>query len=927
VVLGGVLVLTALGALNLVTLGATSLAIRHLVIVGVGIVVLLVLSRSGMRRLPLLGWSMYALAVVALVVVLLGDAGARAAKRWLDLGAFTVQPSELAKVAVVLVLATTLGTGYTRRRFLAALGLAAVPTGLVMLQPDLSTGLVLAAITAFIIVLARVPLLPLLPLFAVALALIPLAVLVLQPYQLGRLEAFMTGARDASGPGWAMLQAEIAIAVGGLAGSAREPLHDLRAAYIPEAEHDLAFASLVHSWGLLAGVAVAGAVLLLVWRVALVSRQVGASQGALVAGGVAALLGVQTVVSIAANLGLLPHTGLPIPLFSYGGTAAIALLTALGLVNAARRHAVRRWPLWEAAPGHGTRPRWVRSAALLLTANLGVLSYFTWHTQALRAEELRVVSEQQMTRCIRLPAERGIITDRHGEALVSNVEEYDVRVIPGLFPVDDPSSVDRLAALLGEPMEDVAERLEAGRTDLDVTVGTLDPEAAGHLVAAELPGVLVAPAERREYPHDRLLGPMLGYVGVGTPADMERWPDLPLGATVGRAGLEQQYDDVLRGRDGRQCVYVNPIGRPVAAAGRTDPEPGADLRLHVDLDLQRQAADALAEAVKGSGGDLGGAVVMDARTGAVLALAGLPSYDNNVFSPPIDTAALRAETEAPGQPLLHQATQHAAPPGSTFKIVTAAANVVHDVIPPDRVVPTGASYTLGGHTFANWRPMPPQNLVDAIAWSNNVYFYDLAWRLGPERLTSVAADLGVGKRTGIDLPAESPGVLGTPESVEDAGGTWYGGATVILGIGQGHVVATPLQVARWTAGIATGELVTPRLGAARSVDADAFDELDAPDPEPLPFADRLGPVREGMRAAVTGGTAAQLSGLPVPAGGKTGSAQNPASPLDSPDSWFTAVAPIDDPDVVVTVFVRGGGMGSVTSGPVARELLEYYFSD
>jgi cell division protein FtsW (lipid II flippase) len=399
---------------------------------------------------------MYAASLIGLLVVLGGDAGSRSARRWLDLGVVTVQPSELAKIGVVLVLATMLGPGYTRRRFLIALALAAVPIGLIMLQPDLSTGLVLAAMTAFVVIIARVPLLPLIPLFGAALAALPLAVLLLRPYQLGRIQTFVSGERDPSGSGWAMLQAEIAVALGGVTGTAGEPLHDLRVTYIPEAEHDLAFASLVHSWGLAAGVAVALAVLVLVWRVVLLGRQSRMPEGALLAGGVAALLGVQTVVSIAANLGLLPHTGLPIPMFSYGGTAALATLLALGLVLAARRDTEKRWPLWDAPEGRRRRPRWARTAALVLTANLFALSYFTWHTQDVRSEELRAVSEEQMTRCIRLPAERGVIVSADETPLVTNTERYDVRVLPGLFPDHDPDAVEQFATLIDEPPDDPA---------------------------------------------------------------------------------------------------------------------------------------------------------------------------------------------------------------------------------------------------------------------------------------------------------------------------------------------------------------------------------------------------------------------------------------------------------------------------------------
>lgn len=326
--------------------------------------------------------------------------------------------------------------------------------------------------------------------------------------------------------------------------------------------------------------------------------------------------------------------------------------------------------------------------------------------------------------------------------------------------------------------------------------------------------MLVYPTGRRQYPHGEVLASLLGYVGIADEQDMELWPTLALGSRVGKAGLERQYDALLRGVDGRQCVYVDPSGA-VGTGERVDPIRGHDLRLHLDLGMQQAATDALAQTVRASGGDLGAAVVMDARTGAVLALASVPGYDNNVYGPPADLAAIAAQTAAsgPGR-MLNHAVQTAVPPGSTFKIVTASTNAAFDVLSPDAFLAGGAAYTYGGHTFANWQPMGPNNLLGAIQWSDNVYFYQLADLLGPHRIAQTAAELGAGALSGIDLPAESAGFVGTPENVESIGGAWYPGSTLLMGIGQGTVTATPIQVARWTAGIASGQMVTPKLAAA-----------------------------------------------------------------------------------------------------------------
>ncbi|MDV6013409.1 cell division protein [Haloechinothrix sp. LS1_15] len=919
-IVGAAATLVLLGLANLVALGMTTLAIRHALVGVVGLSVMVLLARLRVQALPRLAWIVYLVSVALLFAVPVAGHTVKGAQRWLDLGVLTVQPSEIAKLGVLLLLAHLLARGYSKLRLLGAIGLTAVPVALTALQPDLSTALVLAVIAAFVVVLARVPLLPLLPIFGLAMAALPLTLLVLRPYQLDRLEAYASGARDAEGAGWAALQAEIAIAGGGLLGRAREPLFDLRASYLPEREHDLAFASVVHAWGLLGGLVVVAAILVLVWRAAQASRMARSPEAALIAAGVAAMFGLHALVSIAANLTLLPHTGLPIPLFSYGGTVAMVHFVALGMVLAARRDGHDR-PLWAPPPRERHHPRLARTGALVLTANLVAMSAFAWHVQVARGEELRQEGEDQMTRCIRLPAERGTIQDRDGEILAANQDRQEIHVVPGLFPDGDDGAVRRLAELVDDSPSALREAM-ARSDELHVEVATVEPETGERVAEAGLPGVLVAPSQRRHYPHGEMLGPMLGFVGVGTPADMHRSPGLPLGAMVGRTGLEQQYDALLRGTDGRQCVYVDPEGRPAAAAERVDPVPGEHLRLHLDLDMQRVATESLQEAVATSTGDLGGAFAMDVRTGAVLAMASTPAYDNNVYVPPLDSDEIAAAMDGPGLPMHEHNSQVPLPPGSTYKIVVAAANAAYGGFPPDRVIPTGGSFSFGGHTFDNWRPMGPHNLTDAIAMSDNVYFYKLALELGPERISAVAEELGVGRPTGIDLPGESAGFLGTPDSVEQIGGHWYAGSTVLMGIGQGPLTVTGLHSARWTAALASGEVVTPQLAAGFG--RDEFNGIDSAEPRELSFSAELDSVQEGMRAAVTGGTAGQLDELPITSMAKTGTAEDPSDGNDEPHAWFSAVAPAEDPEIAVTVFVRGGGFGSSTSGPVVSDILEYF---
>jgi cell division protein FtsI/penicillin-binding protein 2/cell division protein FtsW (lipid II flippase) len=925
------LVLVGLGLANLYAVDGVDMAVRQAAIAGAGIVLLAALWRFRMRLLMTLGWVTYAAAVLLLGAVHTAGVTVNGARRWIGIGELQFQPSELAKVGLLLVLASVLGSSRPAwQRFLLAIVLAAAPIALTVLQPDLSTTLLLLALTLAMLIIGRLPARFLVPLFGAAAVATPLAVGLLRPYQLQRLGSFLVGAEQSpTGAGWTVQQAQIAMGWGSLFGRADDPLTGLLAEYLPEKETDLALASLVEQYGLVAGGLAIVAAIVLVWRLALASRVPRAPGGALVAGGLAVLIGVEVIVSVGGNLGRLPLAGVPFPLVSYGGTAVVAHLAALGVALGVRRDGARR-QLWVVPRWHSNRPRLVRAIALGLTGLLVAFGLHAWDLQSARGAELAAAGQDQMTRCIRIPAQRGAITDRHGAPLAlsssaSDAVASEVLAVPSIVR-SRPDDVTRLAALVGQPVDAVRAALEGvPATTLALRVAEVPRPVADAVAAAGLTGVVIVPAARRSYPTGSLLGPVLGFSGVATPKETERWPDLPSGEIVGRTGLEKQYDSILRGANGRQCVYVTPTGEPVAMGERVEPIPGATLRTSLDLGLQQQLVTGLDVALKGQPRSrIGAAVAMDVRNGQILAIASRPSYDNNVYGPPIDSPALQALAKAPGHPMLEHVTQASLPPGSTFKLVVAAAGILNPVFPPHEAIPTGGSYTLGGHTFGNWKPMGPMNLVDSIAWSNDVYFYKLAHALGPGPIIDAARTLGVGAPTGIDLPAESAGYLGTPESVAASGGHWYGGSTVILGIGQGYLQVTPLQNALWTAGIATGQLVTPRVGMATGTDGSGYMALPAQAPRPLPFADQLGPIRDGMRGAVTGGTAVRLSGLPFPTAGKTGTAQDGNLPDDIYDNWLAAVAPWPDPNVVVTAVVQGPGTGSNNAKDVVSGGLRYY---
>lgn len=926
VAIGAAVLLTVLGLLNLESVGGEGLVKHQFFVVLVGVGLFVVLQRYRVATLPWLGWGCYGLSVVLLAAVDVVGQTKYGAQRWIDVGPVSLQPSELAKLGLVLVLAQVLRAerGWPFRLG-SALGLAAVPIGLVFLQPDLSTALVLVAITLALLVLGGIPWRAVVVLVGGAAAAVPFAEHFLRPYQQERIHAFLDRSDSADGPGWSILQAHIAVAWGGLTGQNGEPLTGVLGEYLPERETDLAFASLVQQWGIVAGGLAVAAAGVLVWRVAAASRCARTPAAGLIAAGFAAMVGIEVAVSVATNLGLIPTAGVPFPLVSYGGTTAAVHLAALGLVLGIRADADRH-ELWLSSAWKRAHPRMVRLAATGVSVALVGMLGFAWDLQQTRGPELREAALNQMTRCVRIPAPRGIITDRHGTPLAVNSARHEVWVVPALL---GPTEVSRLAALTARPEVVIERRVARDQRAITVKVATLPTTVGRRVQAAGIEGVLVVPSPRRHYPYGALLGPVLGWSGIATPEDEAKWPGLPSGEIVGRAGLEQMYDPILRGINGRVCVYVDPGGTPVALGPTVPAVRGAGLRLTLDLGLQRQLDANLARALLGfpgePRGDIGGAVVMNPRNGQVLAMASRPSYDNNLFGPPLRSKAVARLYDAPGHPMLNKVTQVAGPPGSTFKLVMAAANMAHPTFPPDLVIPTGGSWSLGTQSYANWMPMGPMDMAQAIAWSNNVYFYKLAWALGPQPIIRTARKLGVGSRTGIDLPAESPGYLGTPTTVSEIGAEWYPGSTVILGIGQGYLTVTPLQNALWTAGIATGSVATPHLGLAFESERGRYTRLAWPAPRRLPFAGKLGPVRVGMVAATTSGTASILQALPVQAGAKTGSAQDPSAPRGQPSSWFTAAAPMFGSQVVATSFVRGGGHGVGTSGKVVLPTLLWFF--
>lgn len=902
----GIAGLAALGIINLLGLDDGGQAMHQLVTVLAGVAVAVALSRMRMRVWVALSRAAYIASVLLLgAVALAGTHGAFGGRRWLEVGSTLFQPSEFAKIGLLLVLAEVLGNTRRRHRYLIALGIAALPIGLTLLEPDLSTAGLLLVIFAAVSVQARVRVRSLVATALGIAALAPIGLRLLRPYQLARLHSFLTGGANALGSGWTVLQAHIAVASGGLLGHASTVPYALLSQYLPARETDLALVSLVEQRGLVAGAAVLVFTALVMWRMVAITRQARTQAAGLVGSGFAVLLGTEVLVSAAGGIGLLPLAGVPCPLISAGGSSAVAHLAAIGVALSIARDARTR-VLWRAPRRLRPMPRLVRlSAAGLALALVGtgtvMLQLQTGRGSALRAQGLA-----EVTRSIDLPAPRGEIVDRHGVPLVYDANSWRVVLVTGLVEAN-PGHLHRLAQLLGVTPAKLSAEIEASSSPLTVTLrGAVGGERASRLQAADLPGVILEPSDTRADPYASLLGPLLGWTGPEWADQVHALGLLPPADVVGHAGLEAEYDSILRGRDGIQRVMVDPFGSAVALGGETPPVPGRNLQLSIDLGLQREAAALLAKSMSGTypqsqTANWGSMIVMDARTGAILAMAG-------------EGGAGAANAVASEMP-----------PGSTFKLVTSAADVTDNAIPPTRVIPTGCSFSYAGTTYANWTCLGPQDLPQAIAWSNDVYFYKLALAVGPARIAKAAQELGVGRLSGIDLPAamQSSGQFYYPGHMPP-GQIWYPGVTPMMGIGQGYTAVTPIQDIRWFDAVATGRLVTPHLGL--DVSAPTRTENLAFPSAPLAFASRLSPIRQGLALEVAQGTGTQLRNLPQPAGGKTGTAQDAAAPHGGPDGWYDAVYPVSDPQVVVLCAVHGGGQGYYACEPSVDALLRDFIA-
>lgn len=624
---------------------------------------------------------------------------------------------------------------------------------------------------------------------------------------------------------------------------------------------------------------------------------------------------------------------------------------------------------------------------------IALLGWRLWQLSVVAGSQYAEMARRNRTRLITTDAPRGVMYDRTGVLLVRNMPRFKVLLIPAYFPDDEAAQeaiLQRLHKLLDMPLEsDLApspyppfwKQARKGLRDLFregwyyapyepiVVKEGVSSEVAFQIEASHLdmPGVLVQVDAQREYLTGSLTAHIVGYMG----AIPSTWAD-SYGPTqgydpddrIGLAGLEYSYEQELRGRKGQETIEVDVAGRKVRTVGQPVlPQPGHSLILTLDLDLQRYVEEVLGKAMKQVRSGSAAAIVSNVNTGEILALVSLPTFDNNLFANGISAKDFNRLNTDPNYPLLNHAISGVYPPGSTFKLVPASAALQEGVVGRWTLINCPADS--GTIWLPNeYYPDNPQlaqpfycwtapyhyghgrlDIVSAISYSCDTFFYivsggfpKLMQGLGLDRLTQYAQAFGYGSPTGIDLPAEAAGLIPSVTwKRRTFGERWTTGDTYNMGIGQGHLLATPLQVHNTTATVANGGTVYQPQVVRQIVDVQGNIVRDF-----KPIVTRQVPVdpdylrlvREGMRGAVTRGTAIglNLEGQ-IKVAAKTGTAEFCDNPncrdekgrILTTHAWFTAFAPYENPEIAVTVFVYGGGQGSETAMPVAREIIRYYF--
>lgn len=574
---------------------------------------------------------------------------------------------------------------------------------------------------------------------------------------------------------------------------------------------------------------------------------------------------------------------------------------------------------------------------LLQVLILGVFCLFAvrlWYLQIHRGEEYARKARENQLRQESIFSPRGLIRDRNGDLLAVNEPAYALGLVREDCP-DIDKTLHQVAMWTGEDFEKLKTLYTRNRKRVKqfeplILIPDLSFDQLALIDANKLrwPGLEIQVRPRRQYRYGMLLAHVLGYVAEVSEDEMEKNPDLALGDYVGKQGIEFMLEDRMRGAKGLSQFEVDVNGRRLQKRILKHPRAGHETSLSIDLGLQKLAMDWLAE-------EAGGVVVMDADTGQLWALATAPSYDSNDFSSGLSEEQWATLRDDPLHPMQNRVIQSVYPPGSVFKHIVAAAGLHYGMLDPQETVHCTGQIRLGRRVFRCWRKggHGTVNLEKALVQSCDVYFYKMGKKLTVDRMSEFAQAVGFGKLTGIRLPHEKAGNMPTREwKLKRFGESWQGGDNLNMAIGQGFTLVTPLQIARFFAGIQNGgKLLKPLLLKGEKTVVQAEIPLDE---------EQLGRIKRALIQTVDNdrGTCRRLRTKGVIVGGKTGTAQvvrltdelkklkDDQIPYKFRDhAWMAAIVEKDGRRFAIAVLIEHGLHGSSGAGPVVQAIIDYLF--
>jgi penicillin-binding protein 2 len=547
-------------------------------------------------------------------------------------------------------------------------------------------------------------------------------------------------------------------------------------------------------------------------------------------------------------------------------------------------------------------------------------------------------------------AQRGRILDRRGEQLASNQASFQLTASPFLLPKDDIARAQLYASLAGYLKTSAVEiQTKAEARGLNHTQSLLIKDNISYEQALiveqkipDLPGFTLDAIPLRRYQSEAGLAHLLGYIGRVNEDELRDHSYLLPVDFIGKDGIEAQYDQKLRGQNGVVKTEVDASGRPLRVIGEQANRSGEDVALTINYELQKQLAAAIAEQMPKASSKRAAGVAMDPRTGEVLAMVSLPSYDNNLFTGGIEEKTYQGLLNNEAQPLNNKAMSASYPSGSIIKPMHLIGALQEGVVNENTTIVDNGKLVVRSQfdpnqTFVyngwNLNGLGPMNARRAVALSSDIYFYTVGGGyenfrgMGIERLAKWYRAFGLGSPTGIDLPNESSGRVPTPEWKQQVKGEeWFTGDTYNVSIGQGDLLVSPLQMVRATAAVINdGELLRPVLYKGNSPQAKVSKVVDSKIPAD---SKNLQIAREGMRAVVSGGgttSPSTFAGVPVTVAGKSGTAETNPTTQRRSHAWFTAYAPYENPEIVFCVLLEEGEGGSQFAAPAIAKTMQWYF--